>query len=450
MVERVYSLLSVGGAGRRGIFVSYDVFALAMNKRVLESIGYSIGKSVAWSVGDNCYDDVVVAGVIGNCVWPRWVLSRYLNKISLGGRMHILERSADGSKFNRLLGEVHWLLSKVISSALRRLRFGDILFLSPRRVTSEYFVKIVNEFDYLHLCYWGERKPFLKGSGIIAASVERDELDYFGYLNSEGLEFSVWQSYFRENYAAWLGVGGEVNFGVEEIQMGDEAFLESKFTVAVIAPHPDDELIGCGGLISRVRQAGGRVCVLHVTNGSSSYGLYGHSDEERKRMRGLEALKVSQEAGWECSIGSIDDALSGEGLEQVQMLIQDFLVRIDPDIVLAPFEGDAHYDHQVVALALARVLDCPDYSRRCQYVLSYEVWGLVSANWMIDIEKQVPEIFRLLAHYAVALRVTDYFRLIGDLALFRGFGLLQRRCFYEAFRKRGISEYISEVKGTCE
>src|SRR3989344_3474180 len=44
----------------------------------------------------------------------------------------------------------------------------------------------------------------------------------------------------------------------------------NKETLLVIAAHPDDEVLGCGGLISRVKEGGGKVFVLFLTNGTTA------------------------------------------------------------------------------------------------------------------------------------------------------------------------------------
>ena len=56
----------------------------------------------------------------------------------------------------------------------------------------------------------------------------------------------------------------------------------------VIAPHPDDEVLGCGGLISKVKSGGGKVHVLCFTVGNIKQ--YGGTSNSKKRI--LELKKV--------------------------------------------------------------------------------------------------------------------------------------------------------------
>lgn len=61
-------------------------------------------------------------------------------------------------------------------------------------------------------------------------------------------------------------------------------------TLLVIAPHPDDEVIGCGGLISRAKREGGRVYVLYMTVGTTQdFSARGVSTED-ERLQEIERV----------------------------------------------------------------------------------------------------------------------------------------------------------------
>ena len=64
--------------------------------------------------------------------------------------------------------------------------------------------------------------------------------------------------------------------------------------VLIIAPHPDDEVLGCGGLISKVKAQGGKVHVLCFTVGNTKqYGGYSHSEKRIKEMK-IKELKIKK------------------------------------------------------------------------------------------------------------------------------------------------------------
>ena len=51
--------------------------------------------------------------------------------------------------------------------------------------------------------------------------------------------------------------------GLDEILLGG--------TLIILAPHPDDEVIGCGGVISASARAGNAPVIVYVTDGSGSH-----------------------------------------------------------------------------------------------------------------------------------------------------------------------------------
>ncbi|HEX8598110.1 MAG TPA: PIG-L family deacetylase [Chloroflexia bacterium] len=129
--------------------------------------------------------------------------------------------------------------------------------------------------------------------------------------------------------------------------------------VLVIAPHPDDETLGCGGTIARHAGAGDRVCVLVVTDGGSSRAG-GIGRDEMRRLREMEARRAV------AALGRIE--LLQLGLPEgswspgdLQERLEDLLQRERPTIIYAPSGGDFHPEHVKVAQVLARTLHALRY-----------------------------------------------------------------------------------------
>lgn len=120
--------------------------------------------------------------------------------------------------------------------------------------------------------------------------------------------------------------------------------------VLVVAPHPDDEVAGCGGTILRHRQAGDEVTVLVVTDGRMS------------RAGGLEpaemALRRRAEAGAAAAILNVALVWAGlpEGEWQAADLGELGETVAGADIVYAPGAVDFHPEHLQTAHALAPLL----------------------------------------------------------------------------------------------
>ena len=55
--------------------------------------------------------------------------------------------------------------------------------------------------------------------------------------------------------------------------------------VLVLSPHPDDELIGCGGTVTRLMTQGARVTVIQATDGCDAASLVHATEGERRSIR---------------------------------------------------------------------------------------------------------------------------------------------------------------------
>jgi LmbE family N-acetylglucosaminyl deacetylase len=134
------------------------------------------------------------------------------------------------------------------------------------------------------------------------------------------------------------------------------AFCEKtglKRELLVIAPHPDDETIGCGGLLALACEAGLSCTVVVVTDGGASHPRSRAWPRERLiRQRRLEvnrALRI---------LGVTRDALfldlpDAQTLElpraitiQAQSRLQDLMQSLTPDIVLTTWRREPHCDHR--------------------------------------------------------------------------------------------------------
>ena len=122
----------------------------------------------------------------------------------------------------------------------------------------------------------------------------------------------------------------------------------------VVAPHPDDEVAGCGGAILAHRRYGDRVRVAVATDGRRSRAL-GMDAERTAAVRRGEA---------EAAAAELDVELDWLGLPEGEWRIStladrlaEILRRECPEIVYAPSRIDFHPEHERVARALARALD---------------------------------------------------------------------------------------------
>src|SRR5687768_14683383 len=108
--------------------------------------------------------------------------------------------------------------------------------------------------------------------------------------------------------------------------------------VLVIAPHPDDEAIGCGGTICLHAQRGDRVMTVFLTSGE--LGLKELAREEAWRTREKEALKAAKLLGLaDVAFLRQPDWFLSDHVDQAACALGPILSREQPQIVYLPHPG---------------------------------------------------------------------------------------------------------------
>ena len=113
--------------------------------------------------------------------------------------------------------------------------------------------------------------------------------------------------------------------------------------VLVVAPHPDDETLGCGGSILRFVQEGLEVHWLIVTGKTESGGYTSDQIECRKIEidRVAKAYSFSSVHQLDFPAASLDTISAGEIIQSVSKVVS----LIKPQIVFTAYRNDAHSDH---------------------------------------------------------------------------------------------------------
>jgi N-acetylglucosamine malate deacetylase 1 len=209
----------------------------------------------------------------------------------------------------------------------------------------------------------------------------------------------------------------------------------------VIAPHPDDEVLGCGGTMARVADAGGEVHVAVVTRGQPPA-----FDEEmivRVRAEAGEAhrhLAVRQTHWLDLPAAQLFETPHSKLNNAITRLVHD----LRPDTLLIPFLGDVHMDHQLIftsSLVAAR----PHQAAYPRKILAYET--VSETNWnaphltasfipnvYVDIEQTLERKLKAAAMFRSQMRAFPHERSLETLralAIVRGTAM--HRAAAEAF-----------------
>lgn len=162
-------------------------------------------------------------------------------------------------------------------------------------------------------------------------------------------------------------------------------------TVVVIAPHPDDEVLGCGGTLYKHAQAGNEVLLYVLTDGSKF--LDGNKRKE-------ECVRVSKILG----ISRVEflDFPDGELKNHIPSLKSALEERIkDFQKVYAPHPLDHHPDHIATSLAVISIFEeKPSFELHL-----YGVYNTFRYNQLVDVTDVYDIKMKALREYAYSLSV---------------------------------------------
>jgi len=148
--------------------------------------------------------------------------------------------------------------------------------------------------------------------------------------------------------------------------------------VVVVAPHPDDDAIGCGGTLARLAGRGARIGVVYVTDGAASHPKSKRFPpsvlrdvREAEACAALRRLGVRGEPEFLRAPDSGLAQLETDKRRELVAAVARRIARLRANVVFAPWPRDPHPDHVATA---AIVRDALAICGRRPVVYSYPVW----------------------------------------------------------------------------
>ena len=168
--------------------------------------------------------------------------------------------------------------------------------------------------------------------------------------------------------------------------------------VLIVSPHPDDETIGCGGVIGLHRQAGDEVVLLMVTNGNASRAE-GRTAAAMAEQRRIESERAGQILGLS-TVVRLDWPEHGWTEDQFAGWLDSHWPELQPDLVYGPSCIDYHPVHRRVAggLALALQRSTGDAPVIHMYQIHVPLTP-VFVNLLVDIHRTAATKAQALAAY---------------------------------------------------
>jgi N-acetylglucosamine malate deacetylase 1 len=151
--------------------------------------------------------------------------------------------------------------------------------------------------------------------------------------------------------------------------------LQNLNNILIVAPHPDDEVLGCGGAIKKLTNKNCRLTVLIMTRGKQ--GLYSDEKIENVRKEALAAhrlLGISKSEFLDFPAPELDTVSISCLASTIERVIRDNNI----DTVFLPHRGDIHHDHRAVFNA-GLVASRPVNKNPVRFVFAYET--LSETEW---------------------------------------------------------------------
>lgn len=152
-------------------------------------------------------------------------------------------------------------------------------------------------------------------------------------------------------------------------------------TALVVAPHFDDETLGCGGTLARKARLGAEIEVVFLTDGAASHG----DGVDRRRLSELrreEADAALSALGLDPDRvvhGDLADGALGSELDAAVEIVAAALARVEPRHVFVPHWGDGHPDHAAATAATVAAIEAAGSDVD---LYEYPVWHWQQWPWV--------------------------------------------------------------------
>lgn len=217
-----------------------------------------------------------------------------------------------------------------------------------------------------------------------------------------------------------------------------------------LAPHFDDEVLGCGGLLAQLAAAGTAVRVLFLTDGGGGVEEVEDREAYRRRRRDEAGQAVAALGAGAHYLGLPDGALDRH-LEEAADGIAEALREHRPDLLLAPSPLELTRDHRAAFAAVHRLLapyrdgdagPLEEVFRRLR-ILLYEVNHPAHPDLLVDVTAEEPLLATAMAFYASQEERHPYLNAALGLRRFRTLTLGPQVKLAEGYRRLRVEDFTT-------
>ena len=217
--------------------------------------------------------------------------------------------------------------------------------------------------------------------------------------------------------------------------------------VLCIAPHADDETLGCGGLISKLRKSNIDVFIFVVTGpGEGKHPIF--KEDTWHQVRSEFKLAIKELGNPNYNFGNLPAAMLDHfETYKINNSISEIIQSYKPNVILIPSKNDLHKDHKIINYA-ARVASRPylECNKDIKLILEYEILSetniyqldmqeIFTPNFYVDISNTLENKLSAFKKYKSQKQLLNQPRSIEsikNLARYRGINFNVK--YAEAFK----------------
>lgn len=260
--------------------------------------------------------------------------------------------------------------------------------------------------------------------------------------------------YARTNYKLFLKMSfSDIDLRFQQLAAASDFFsstvrpipLQAPFgrSMLVLAPHQDDEAIGCGGALALQVQAKAPAYVVVIQDGADGNDEIGMTRQQISEIRNQESRRAAAVIGMEPPLFLNHVNLLAE-LNQAAGEVRKVILERHSDAIFVPFFLDANPDHLTANYILSEALKEIDWDVQ---VYGYEVWGLCVPNVIVIIDEVMDQKLQMLSCFEFANKALDYVGSTKGLNMFHSRMLGAGMCKYaERFFEIPKREYVEVIE----
>jgi GT2 family glycosyltransferase/LmbE family N-acetylglucosaminyl deacetylase len=239
---------------------------------------------------------------------------------------------------------------------------------------------------------------------------------------------------------------------IPSVPPSQTTFVQARHAL-IVAPHYDDEVLGCGGLVNQLAAAGTRVDVIFLSDGAGAPGDASDGGAAAGDFRFADAVAYAQRRREESDeaarvlgiaervhVGLPDNSLALPAhVAAASRAIEARIRESSPDLLLAPSPSEISADHRAACAAvheaIQRLRSTHEDLIRGLDVLLYEVNHASHPDLLVDVSTQVPILTAAMQRYASQQARHDYLAAALGLRRFRTLTLAPGVTHAEGYRR---------------